>query len=128
MRLFFGFLLYIYGGFLLAQESVTICYGYGCLVQDDVRIEEVEWRGFKNRLSSAVDALQERELLAGIVGNWYALAGRQTPVRNDRGGNYADEGVSGAMDCIDHSMSTTRFCVPLSDEALCAGIVCLSHS
>ena len=109
MRLFFGFLLYLYAGFLLAQESVTICYGYGCLVQEDVRIEEDEWRRFKNRLSSAVDAVQERELLAGVVGNWYALAAGQTPVHNDRGGNYADEGVSGAMDCIDHSTTSTRF-------------------
>lgn len=109
MRLVIGLLLYLYAGFLLAQESVTICYGYGCLVQEGVQIKEGEWRKFTKQLSSAVNAAQEREMLAGVVGDWYALAGRQTPVHNDRGGNYADEGVSGAMDCIDHSTSSTRF-------------------
>ena len=32
----------------------------------------------------------------------------QSDIRNDRGGNFADAGIPGRMDCIDHSTSTTR--------------------
>ena len=39
----------------------------------------------------------------------YAIAGEQTPVWRDKGGNYADGGENGKMDCIDHSTNTTAF-------------------
>ena len=39
----------------------------------------------------------------------YAIAGQQTPVWRDKGGNYADGGENGKMDCIDHSTNTTAF-------------------
>ena len=59
-------------------------------------------------LLAAVNAAEERKLLGGAIGRLYGWAGEQSDIRNDRGGNYADGGVPGKMDCIDHSTSTTR--------------------
>lgn len=109
MHFFGGVFLCLWATLVSAQESVAICYGYGCFAQTDIRIEESDWRRFKRRLSGAGDAEVERKILSGVIGDLYALAGQRSPIRNDRGGNYADEGVSGAMDCIDHSTTTTRF-------------------
>jgi hypothetical protein len=60
-------------------------------------------------LGQSKDAAEERERLSTVIGKLYALAAEQTPVGNDKGGNYADEGVFGRMDCIDHSTNTTAF-------------------
>jgi hypothetical protein len=51
---------------------------------------------------------QRAERLAETLGSLYAWGGEQSDIHNDRGGNYADDHVSGKMDCIDHSTSTTR--------------------
>ena len=90
-----------------ADETVAICYGYGCLVQDDIRYNEVRLGEVRRLLHAAVNAEEERKMLAGVIGQLYAWAGEQSVVKNDRGGNYADDGP-GKMDCIDHSASTTR--------------------
>jgi len=90
-----------------ADETVAICYGYGCLVQDDIRYNEVRLGEVRQLLHAAVNAEEERKMLAGVIGQLYAWAGEQSVVKNDRGGNYADDGP-GKMDCIDHSASTTR--------------------
>jgi hypothetical protein len=39
----------------------------------------------------------------------YFYAGMQSPIWRDHGGNYADDGVDGRMDCIDHSTNTTTW-------------------
>jgi hypothetical protein len=59
-------------------------------------------------MARATDAPSERERLAETLGSLYAWGGEQSDIHNDRGGNYADDQVSGKMDCIDHSTSTTR--------------------
>ncbi|MBS1161532.1 MAG: hypothetical protein H6R15_3951 [Proteobacteria bacterium] len=91
-----------------ADETLPVCYGYGCLTQADVRYHEGRLRDVGRFLRGATDAAGERERLALVIGRLYAWAGEQSAIRNDRGGNYADQGVSGQMDCIDHSTSTTR--------------------
>ena len=107
-RLFLAFFLLAWATLGAAQSDVRICYGYGCLVQVDIHIEEARWQVLGRQLRLAVNAENEREILAGVVGQFYAWAAEQSPVGNDRGGNYADAGVHGAMDCIDHSTSTTN--------------------
>ena len=92
----------------LADEVVPVCYGYGCLVQTEIRYSAARLAEIGSRLALAVDAANEREILAAAVGQLYAWAGEQSAIRNDRGGNLADAGVPGKMDCIDHSTSTTR--------------------
>jgi hypothetical protein len=46
--------------------------------------------------------------LSLAIGWLLGWAGEQTPIAADRGGNFADDGVYGRMDCIDHSTTTTR--------------------
>ncbi|GHT96223.1 hypothetical protein AGMMS49545_20670 [Betaproteobacteria bacterium] len=60
-------------------------------------------------LRQAKDAAEERARLAVVIGRLYALAAEQSPIGGDRGGNFADDGVYGRMDCIDHSTNTTAF-------------------
>ena len=60
------------------------------------------------KVADAFRAATERGVLAVAIGRLYAWGGEQSEIHNDRGGNYADDNVSGKMDCIDHSTSTTR--------------------
>lgn len=108
MRHCWAALLLALAGFALADESVRVCHGYGCLVQTRIRYTEGQLGQIRRMLFSADDAASERNILAGAIGRLYGWAGEQSDIHNDRGGNYADENVSGKMDCIDHSTSTTR--------------------
>lgn len=92
----------------VADETVSICYGYGCIAQAEIRYSTGQLGEVRRLLASAVDAADERQRLAEAVGRLYGWAGEQSDIRNDRGGNYADGHVPGKMDCIDHSTSTTR--------------------
>lgn len=100
-----------------ADETVRVCYGYGCLVQENIHYSERQLQEIDRRMNAAtiettagprVDAENERKILSEVIGQFYAWAGEQSDVKNDRGGNYADDGVPGKMDCIDHSTTTTR--------------------
>ena len=95
-------------GLSIADETVSVCYGYGCLVQTDIRYSEGQLGLVRRMLAAAADAASERQVLADVVGRLYGWAGEQSAIHNDRAGNYADDNVSGKMDCIDHSTSTTR--------------------
>jgi len=93
-----------------AQDfEVAICFNYGCLSQENVLIEAARLDPILQMLKGAADAKDERRRLAVAIGALYTIAAEQTPVGNDKGGNYDDAGVSGRMDCIDHSTTTTRF-------------------
>jgi hypothetical protein len=95
-------------GGALADDSVRICHGYSCLVQVEIRYSEAQMQAVGQLLNVAVDAADERKKLAGVIGKLYGWAGAQSDIANDRGGNYADAGIPGKMDCIDHSTSTQR--------------------
>lgn len=90
-----------------ADERVTVCYGYGCNYQQEAVFAEPQLSSLLLRLKAVRDDAEERGVLAEVVGQLYRWAGEQTPVHSDRGGNHADEG-RGGMDCIDHSLTTTR--------------------
>ena len=62
----------------------------------------------REQLRGAADAADERHQLALALGSLYRWAGEQLPIHADKGGDYADEGVDGRMDCIDHATTTTR--------------------
>ena len=91
-----------------ADVVVPVCHGYGCIAQEQIRYSEPQLSQLGRLLASAVDAENERKLLAKAIGQLYAWGGEQSDIRNDRGGNYADGHAPGKMDCIDHSTSTTR--------------------
>jgi len=91
-----------------AAASVEVCFNYGCQSQAEVEFTEADLAGIAVMLAGASTADEERQRLAGAVGRLYSLAGRQSPIRADHRGNYADAGVFGKMDCIDHSTTTMR--------------------
>ena len=93
---------------VLAGEAVTVCYNYGCLSQDEVLYSEAQLQAVGALLGDAENAVHERALLGVAIGWMLGWAGRQTPIAADRGGNMADDGVYGRMDCIDHATTTTR--------------------
>lgn len=101
-------LILVAAGFAVADESVPICYGYGCIAQAQIRFSDAQLDEVGRQLALAVDAENERKLLGAAIGRLYGWAGEQSDIRNDRGGNYADGHAPGKMDCIDHSTSTTR--------------------
>lgn len=91
-----------------AEETVVICYNYGCVSQARIRYSDAQMAAVRHMLAGAQDAARERMRLALVVGRLYSWAGRQSPIHNDRGGDYADDAADGRMDCIDHAQSTTR--------------------
>lgn len=91
-----------------ADETVMICYNYGCAVQAPATFNEEQLSRVRETLAEALDAGQEREALARVLGQLYGWAGEQLPIAKDRGGDYADDGVDGRMDCIDHATSSTQ--------------------
>lgn len=91
-----------------ADERVSICYNYGCYAQAEIVYSDRQLTEIAFLLDSAKDAARERAALGAAIGRLLGWAGEQSPIKADRGGNYADEGVNGKMDCIDHSTTTTR--------------------
>lgn len=91
-----------------AGESVPFCYNYGCLIEAWVRYDDAQLASVREQLRGAADAAQERERLALALGRLYRWAGEQLPIHADKGGDYADGGADGRMDCIDHATTTTR--------------------
>ena len=89
-------------------DTVTICFNYGCQNQAQAEYDEGKMFAMRVLLGSAQDAGEERQRLALAVGWLLGWAGEQTPIAADRGGNYADQGVYGRMDCIDHATTTTQ--------------------
>lgn len=91
-----------------ADERLSVCFNYGCLSQADVVFSEAQLADVARLFAAAGDAAQERDALALAVGRLLGWAGEQTPIAADRGGNFADAGTYGKMDCIDHARTTTR--------------------
>ncbi|WP_211203649.1 hypothetical protein [Candidatus Accumulibacter phosphatis] len=91
-----------------AGETISVCYNYACLAQSQVHYVDAQLAQVQALLGAATSASDEREKLALAIGQLHGWAGRQTPIAADRGGNTADDGVYGRMDCIDHSTTTTR--------------------
>lgn len=101
-------LYFLLVGNALADETVSLCHGYGCQAFAEIRYDEVHLATVGRLLRAAGDAAEEREILARVIGEMYGWAGLQSDIRDDRGGNFADAGLPGRMDCIDHATSTTR--------------------
>jgi hypothetical protein len=90
------------------RDSLSVCYNYGCLAEAEVNYGAEQLAQVRDLLGVARNAAEERERLSLAIGWLLGWAGEQTPIAADRGGNFADDGVFGRMDCIDHSTTTTR--------------------
>jgi hypothetical protein len=86
-----------------ASETLPVCFDYGCARQAAVALDDVRLEALRDWLAVATDAVAEREAIGQAVAAMYRWAAEQTPIGADRGGNFADAGVEGRMDCIDHS-------------------------
>jgi hypothetical protein len=91
-----------------AEERVSVCFNYGCYSQAEVVYGDEQLAEIAALIAAARDAAEERTALGEAVGRLLGWAGKQSPIGADRGGNLADAGVPGMMDCIDHSTTTTR--------------------
>jgi len=91
-----------------ADEKIEICYNYGCGSTASIAYTEAQLERVGQWMLHAQDAASERRILRGVMGKLYTWAGLQSPVKADRGGNDADDSVEGRMDCVDHTISTTR--------------------
>ena len=97
-----------------AAETLSVCYNYGCLNQAEVTFSQLQIDEVQALLADALNAEHERHLLAVVIGKLLGWAGQQSPIQADRGGNFADDGVPGKMDCIDHATTTTRLLTMLA--------------
>ncbi len=91
-----------------AEERISVCFNYGCYAQAEVVYSDAQLAEVGELLRAARDAAEERAAIGLAVGRMLGWAGKQSPIGADRGGNYADAGMNGMMDCIDHSTTTTR--------------------
>ena len=94
---------------LARADELAICYNYGCNASAQASYGDAQLAPVQRLLAAAGDAAAERAAISGAIGRMYAIAGEQTPVWRDRGGNYADGAENGRMDCIDHSTNTSAF-------------------
>jgi len=93
-----------------AGDSVDVCYNYGCKSHAVATLGDADLAGLGKLFAGVRSAVEERDAIALAVGELSHLAGLQTPIHNDRGGNLGpEEGVDGRMDCIDHSTTTTGY-------------------
>ncbi|KFB71382.1 MAG: hypothetical protein ABTS16_10795 [Candidatus Accumulibacter phosphatis] len=92
----------------VSADSLSVCYNYDCLAEAEVNYGAEQLTRVRDLLGVARNAAEERERLSLAIGWLLGWAGEQTPISADRGGNFADDGVFGRMDCIDHSTTTTR--------------------
>lgn len=90
-----------------AEETISVCFNYGCAEQQVVVVPPDRLAALRDLLATATGAEQERQAIRRAIGALYDMAAAETPIAADRGGNLADEGREGRMDCIDHSTTTT---------------------
>ena len=89
--------------------EVTICYNYGCAVQAKIEVDLNDLTQLDQLFEEVSNAAVERGSIQLAIGYMNRVVGKQTPIRNDKGRNYDDDGVEGRMDCIDHSHTTTAY-------------------
>ena len=105
---FLGCLLTFFALAGAAVERVQVCFNYGCLAEAEVTFDAGQLEDVRRLLVGAPDAAGERAVIGTAIGRLLGWAGRQSPIAADKGGNFADDGAYGRMDCIDHSTTTTR--------------------
>lgn len=91
-----------------AQE-INVCYNYDCVDQARVKFDRNDLVYINSFFDEADNPSAERTSIRLAVGAMSQIAGKQTPIHNDKGGNDHEEEIEGRMDCIDHSRTTTEY-------------------
>ncbi|MCU7836320.1 MAG: hypothetical protein KZQ83_13845 [gamma proteobacterium symbiont of Taylorina sp.] len=98
---------------LNTAHQIPICYNYSCRKKDVIYIAEQDIQLIQNifnmTLAEKNNAHDERMAIAESIAFFEKLAGKQTPVYNDRGKNYNDGLLPGRMDCIDETVNTVHY-------------------
>jgi len=108
------------GGLLLAllpslapatpPPPFSICHGYGCRQQAEIRLTEAEWSAVRGLFRLPVaSARAERSRIAAAVALLESLAGRRAGTDADRACNSAGSWIRGQQDCIDESTNTATY-------------------
>lgn len=97
-------------------DEVDICYNYGCATHATVNFRGAQLAQIRPLFATSPDPAAERTAIATAIGLFETMAGEQTPTFRDKGGNAADDGEDGRMDCIDHSHNTTAYLQLLEDH------------
>lgn len=90
-------------------DELSVCYNYGCASTATVHFRGAQLLRAKSLFAWANDPATERDAISRAIGIMQIFAGGETPIINDKGGNLADEGINGSMDCIDHTHTTSAF-------------------
>ncbi|OWY39698.1 hypothetical protein CEK28_06605 [Xenophilus sp. AP218F] len=90
-------------------DTLNICYHYRCSRHANVEIPDEAEQWLARRMAQADDAAGERAAVSDAVTALYSVAARDTPIWQDRGGNFRDGPAEGRMDCVDHSSNVTAF-------------------
>lgn len=90
-------------------DELSICYNYGCATHGTVHMRGAQLSPIHMLFSWVQDAADEREAIAQAMGLFIYFSGQQTPTFRDHGGNVADNGEDGRMDCIDHAHNATLY-------------------
>lgn len=101
-------------------ESVDICYNYDCATHAEVRLSKGQLRNLRKLFVRLSTPQLERVAIARGIGLLEIYAAKQTPTGRDKGGNAADNGIDGRMDCLDHSHNTTAYLKLMQRNALLA--------
>ncbi len=95
---------------IINQNSVSICYNYGCKTQKKITISTENIQSLKSIFKQFNQTQYgERRAIAHAVALLENISGSQSPVNNDKAKNYNDNGVPGKMDCIDSTVNTTHY-------------------
>lgn len=92
-----------------SEDSVRVCYNWGCSVETEVALTRGDLRTAARLFIDVRDAASERAAVRQAIAVLANAAARATPIANDLPGNSLDYGVDGRMDCIDHSRTTSEY-------------------
>lgn len=105
----FVFLLFTLSCVTSQAQEITVCYNYDCADQARIKFNGNDLVYINSFFDAAESALTERDSIRLAVGAMSQIAGAQSPIRYDKGGNDQEAEVEGRMDCIDHSRTTTEY-------------------
>jgi hypothetical protein len=95
-------------GSMLADD-LPVCFNYGCAETAIIQFQPEQLARIQLLFKHADNPEDERRSLAQATGVMQMMAAGQSPIGNDKGGNYDDDGINGRMDCIDHARTTGAF-------------------
>ena len=97
-------------------DALPLCYHYGCKRDSHFEVGADDKQHLARLLSDDATAEAERAAVKAAVRELYLMAGRSTPIWQDKGGNFLDGTADGRMDCVDHSRNVTTFLNYLQEQ------------